>query len=231
MSLYLIFAVPGFAVLITAVYFLDDIRERKSLLCLLYGFLISIPAILLNEIVAKPVPRTFLYGDLAGYALLYRYLQYFFLGLLGYHLAFGFRSVTKRRTEELASPEFRSFLFFSGFYLVRGVLDAILYFRAYNPAILFFSPTVRLLLIISATTALGWIYREIDLRAALGYFGCIAAGVAVCLVYPFFIQKQYVGGTLITALLLSGSAVLFHFYVHKTREAGRRKKIPINQVR
>ncbi len=231
MSLYLMFAVPGFAVLITAVYFLDDLQERKSLLCLLYGFLFSVPAILLNELVAKPVPRTFLYGDLVEYAVVYRYLQYFFLGLLGYHTIFGFRSVTRRRKEELAAPEFRSFLFFSGFYAVRGVMDAVLHFREYNPAILFFSPTVRLLLIIAASVALGWIYQEIDFRVALGYLGYASVGIAVCLVYPFFVQKQFIIGGCITALLLAGAFVLFHFYMRRIRGPGRREKIPVTQLR
>jgi hypothetical protein len=231
MSLYLILAVPSFGVLITAVYFLDDLRERKSLLCLLYGFLMSIPAVLLSELLAKPVPRTFIYGDLLGYAVVYRYLQYFLLGLLGYHLVFGFRSVTKRHREELATPEFRSFLFFSGFYLVRGVLDAILHFREYNPAILFFSPTARLLLIITASVSLGWIYQEIDFRMVLGYLGYAAVGTVVCLIYPLFIQKQYILGAALTVLFLAGSFIMFHFYLHKIRGPGRREKIPIDKVR
>ncbi len=225
MTVYLTAAVPIFMVLVIGLHFTDEIKNRSHLLFILYGFLFSLPAIVLHKTIGAEAIGTFSYGELFLYSLSSHYLIYYAIGLICFHISFGFRE-GRQRGFESSSIEFRAFAFFGGFYLIKGVLEAVLSYKDYNSIILFFHPTVWLILLVTSPVALSFAHEETGVKKILGYAGSLTVPVIGSLIFPLLYRLEYLPGILATALFAGGAYFLFHWYIHKNY-SGSKKRVRI----
>jgi hypothetical protein len=169
---------------------------------------------------------TFLYRDLFLFSLLNHYLIYHVIGLICFHLVFGIRD-QRRRQFESAQVEFQAFAFFGGYYIVLGVIDAVLFFNEYNSAVLFFHPTMWMVLIAAASFCISLASNETDIRKILAYALALVPPVIGSLIFPFFYRQEYLQGAAAAALFAAAAMVLFYIYLRKNYTPGRKEKVTL----
>ena len=208
MTLYLLLAVPITLFLTGVLYFRKDVQNKRNLLFILYGFLISIPCFILHKTVSTDPVGTFSYGALLVYSLLNHFLIYYVMGIFTFHLVFGF-SEKRKKLFRTASPEFQITSYLGGYYLATGVLEAVLFFNDYSVFVLFYQPTVWIILLISSPVAISLAVHETGVRKIAGYISFLFVPFIGSLVFPLFYRMEFLPAIIITVLLTGGAGYLF----------------------
>lgn len=209
MALFLILCVPIALVIVIGLYFQKEKGRPAFFLHGLHGFLLAVPALLINVILQGDFPKTFLFKDIFLYVLLHKTFQLFIFSLFMFHLPCGFR-LGKRTEKYTSSLEWQSLLFFGAFYTAASWLDGVLLFGNYHPAVLFYLPLVRLGIIFASAALLAYIETETGIKKALLYTGTLFIPILASLGYPLFYLEMYSVAVPLLIIIVGGPAALLH---------------------
>jgi hypothetical protein len=207
MAVFLIFAVPlVFGILLLRAY-PNDYLGIISFGHLLRGVGIFVPAIILHFIIRPASPPAFTLNELIVHNIFFGHVQLFVLAVLGFALIYRF-SEEKLSGYRVSMP-FVIFSYFSGFYLLYGLLTAVIHFPRYRWNILFLEPALLVSLVLSATLLFQKGTLSYGYSRWLLFGASLVPAFLVGLAEALLTMRYTLAGSLVTAGLLLGSLGCF----------------------
>ena len=149
MAVFLIFALPlVFGIILLRTY-PNDYLGIISFGHLLRGVGIFVPAVILHFLIRPSTQLAFTLDELIVHNIFFGHVQLFVLAVLGFAAVYRF-SEEKLSSYRVSMP-FVIFSYFSGFYLLYGLLTAVLHFSRYRWNILYLEPVLVVSLVLSVT--------------------------------------------------------------------------------
>lgn len=207
MAVFLIFAVPlVYGILLLRVY-PNDYLGIISFGHLLRGIGIFVPAIIIHFIIRPSSPPAYVLDDLILHNIFFGHVQLFVLAALGFALIYRFSE--EKLTSYRVSMPFVVFSYFSGFYLLYGLLTAVLYYPRYRWNILFLEPALVIGLVLSVTVLFQKGILSYGYRRWLLFCAGIVPAFIVGLAEALMTMRYTLAGSLVTAGLLLGAGACF----------------------
>ena len=210
MAVFLIFAVPLVYGIILLRTYPNDYMGIISFGHLLRGAGIFVPAIALHLIISPSAPSNFTLNKLILHNTFFGHFQLFLLAVIGFALIYRF-SEEKLSSYRVSMP-FVVFSYFTGFYLLYGLLTAVLDFPRYRWNILFLEPALVVTLVLSATVLFQKGILSYGYKRWILFSAALIPAFLVGLAEALLTMRYTLAGSAVTAGLLLGALGCFFVF-------------------
>jgi hypothetical protein len=204
MVLFTIGAIPLTIMLLTTIFFPEQIFTLATWGYFLRGVLSFVPIAVLFYFIKIPDPPYLDGSMLYWHYLVYRFLIFHVGAIVFFLINFGFDFENRATERELLQPRMTMVLimaFITGFYTFTGLIDVVEFFGWYDSYILFMLPVLRVAIVLCTTLLLYLMLSMFRLLKIPFLLGAGAVVMVTALVPFFYYRSFFVVSVLLTAIL------------------------------